>query len=148
MNKPHYGLAYPPKPFRWRRWLAVLAFFLAAYWQFGRYTFEIVEIDDGSAPGNGPYILTRYINGDRIDVKVFLPAAENGGQGLILLDAHRGFATEIGYATDRTAARTQGLRLAGDFHFFLRQCTYVIRWRDGVPTPEGCRNHENERLYP
>jgi hypothetical protein len=143
MNKPHYGLAYPPKRFRWRRWLAVLALLLAAYWQFGRYTFEIVEIDDGSAPGNKPYTMLRYINGARIDVKAFLPAAENGGQGLILLDAHRGFATEIGYATDRTASRTSGLRLAGDFHFFLRRCVYVIRWRDGVPTPEGCRDFQN-----
>jgi uncharacterized RmlC-like cupin family protein len=34
-SKPHYGAAYPPKPFRWRRWLVVAAIVGWAIWYHG-----------------------------------------------------------------------------------------------------------------
>jgi hypothetical protein len=141
MNKPHYGLAYPPKSPRWRKRLALVAILLAAlYWEYGRYTFEIVEIDDGSAPGNGNIILARYVNGDRIYVKSFLPAS-NRSVGLILVEPYRTLATGIMYGTDRNGGNS--LRLADEFGFFERRCVAIVRWRSGKPSFEGCSRFHN-----
>jgi hypothetical protein len=142
MNKPHYGLAYPPKPPRWRRRLAILALLLAAlYWEYGRYTFEIVELDDGTAPGNAPVILERYVDGERIFVKSYLSAGTNGGIGVILAEPHRTLATTISYAADRFGATA--IRISGEFSFFKRRCIAIVRWRAGQPSFEGCSRFFN-----
>jgi hypothetical protein len=142
MNKPHYGLAYPPKPPRWRRRLAILAVLLAAlYWEYGRYTFDIVELDDGTAPGNSPIILERYVDGERIFVKSFISAAKNGGIGVILVEPHRTFGTTLAYSTDRHGAGA--ITLTGEFGLLQRRCVAIVRWRANQAAFEGCSRFVN-----
>lgn len=142
MNAPHYGLAYPPKPHRWKRRLAVAVLLLAAlYWEYGRYTFEIVELDDGSMPGNPPIILERYVDGDRILIRSFLPAAVNRGVGIILVEPHRTFDPTISYSTDRLGA--DAIRVTGEFGLLQRRCVAIIQWRAGQASFEGCSRFSN-----
>ena len=140
---PHYGAAYPPKPFRWRRWLAVAALLLTAYWQFGRYTFEIVEIDDGSATPTWQHPIGRTINGREVDRHAYIDINRDGVKGIALNAPHRTWSRTIRIdLSDHDEVRKGGPRRVVEFErrfaILLRDCVLVIRWEAGVPRSEGC----------
>jgi hypothetical protein len=154
MTKPHYGLAYPPKPPRWRRRLVLAGLLLAAlYWEYGRYTFEIVELDDGMAPGNAPMALLRYVDGNRVRVKAQFPPEVLGARAVTVLDSYRTTSPRIvyqpfGVPDARGGASERSFEFRGEFRALNRRCVVVVDWRLGTPTLRGCVEFENVDTYP
>lgn len=153
MNTPHYGLAYPPKPRRWRRRLVVAGLLLAAlYWEYGRYTFEIVELDDAIAVDSAPVALFRYIDGNRVRVKAQLPPEVVGARAVTILEPYRTTSSRIVYQPfgkpeAQAAASERSIEFRGNFGGLNRRCVIVVDWRLGTPMLRGCVEFENIGKY-
>jgi hypothetical protein len=149
MNKPHYGLAYPPKPPRWRRrFLVAGLLLLALYWEYGRYTFDIVELNDGSASTAH----FRYVDGNHVLVKAELSPEVLGARTVTILESYRTTSSRIVYQpigkpAARGAAPERSIEFRGEFHALNRRCVVIVDWRLRKPTLRGCVEFENINKY-
>lgn len=153
MTKPHYGLAYPPKPPRWRRRLVLVGLLLAAlYWEYGRYTFEIVELDDGIPFGSEPVPVLRYVDGNQVGVKAQFTPQVPGARAVTILDAYRTTSPRIvyqpfGVPDAQRGAPERSFEFRGEFRALNRRCVVVVDWRLGKPTLRGCVEFRNIWAY-
>ncbi len=141
-------------PMRERRPRSIcqIALWIAAFfwiWSELRFTYEIVEIDDGSAPAAGPYTEGRTVDGRRVAASAYVRAAAPGEPNVIFLEPYRTWMTRV---TVRFPARggsgTSPVELVidGDFPAF-RRCIAIVRWRMGAAQTDGCRQHEQWPAY-
>jgi hypothetical protein len=137
--KPHYGAAYPPKPFRWRRWLVVAAIVGWTIWYHGHNEFVVVEIDDGSAPAVGQYTPDRRINGWGSTPISEFPIAASPKRRIILHAPFETWRDSIRIHWERWDKEPAPAPVEFRRDFWLPyRCVVVIRWNEGQATAQGC----------
>lgn len=127
--------------------LCILAFLWI--WLELQFTYEIVEIDDGSAPAAGPYTEERTIDGRRIAATAAVNAAAPGEPRIVFLEPYRTWMTRVTVrfpARGESGARPVDLFIDGEFPIF-RRCIAIVRWKSGVAQTEGCRQLERWPTY-
>lgn len=141
--KPHYGLAYPPKPFRWRRWLGIAFVLGLAFWHFDRNEFVVIEIDDGPAPSFGQYQPPRLFNGRASEPIATVPVDHSGPERHSAI-LHTAFAARRDTLRIERNARSAGpypppLPIeVGKVRIPPFRCVVVVRWTKGVPAAQAC----------
>lgn len=141
-KKPHYGLAYPPKPFRWRRWLGAACLLGLALWHFGRNEFVVIELTDGSAPAVGQYTPDRRLNGWASTPIAYVPLAGGGEKrAMIVHKPIRTWRNSLRIAWDAWATDTGPVPAPIDIRrdaWFPFRCVVVVRWTAGAARAQAC----------
>jgi hypothetical protein len=133
-------LGLPPRERRQHNWWKIAVWLIAFFWLWSnlRFTYEIVEIDDGSAPPVGVYTPNRTINGQRYAARSFIERTGSDKASIILLDAVHTWSPSLAMDFGEVRGQRRTLDLGSDFSLLRRHCLAVIRWQDGVPTTTGC----------
>ena len=133
-----------------RNWWKIAVWVIAFFWLWSglRYSYEIVEIDDGSAPGFGPYSNMRFVDGHTAEVTMRVPIGDQKSPATIVLAPVRSWKWTVEY---RVRANRDGigqiLQLAIPDRFFGAQCVAIIRWHAGEANFDGCRNRARHDAY-
>lgn len=139
----------PLRERRPRRLWPILLGIVASLWLWSelRFSYEIVEIDDGSAPAAGPYMDGRTVDGRRVAASAYVRSTAADEPNIIFLEPYRTWMTRVALRFPPRNAGAAGpaeLVIDGDFPLF-RRCIAIVRWRRGIPQTEGCRQHERWR---
>jgi hypothetical protein len=133
-------LGLPPRERRPRNWWKIAVWLVAFFWLWSnfQFTYEIVEIDDGSAPGVGAYTGNRMIDGRRYAARSFIERTGSDRANTILLESVHSWSPRLTMDFGEVLGQRRTLDLESDFSLLRRHCLAVIRWQDGVPTTTGC----------
>jgi hypothetical protein len=141
-TQPHYGLAYPPKPFRWRRWLKLSLLLGFAVWYFARNEFVVIEITDGSAPPVGQYMPDRRFNGHSSTPIAYIPLATGDGSHAAVVHAPiRTWRRSLRIAWDAWAGEAGPIPAPIEIRrddWLPFRCVVVVRWTAGAPHAQAC----------
>ena len=133
-----------------RNWWKIAVWLIAFFWLWSglRFTYEIVEIDDGSAPAFGAYSNMRFVDGHTAEVKMRVPMGDQKSPATIVLAPVRSWKWSVEYRILTGQGREeQLLELAIPNGVFGARCVAFIRWRAGVAKFDGCRDREKHEPY-
>jgi hypothetical protein len=136
-------LGLPPRERRPRNWWKIAVWMIAFFWLWSnlRFTYEIVEIDDGSAPSFGPYAESRFIDGRAAAVRVRAPLSGEKFPAAIVLEPVKSWKWSVEYYVvprPQLGLDAQRIQLFAGHASFGRRCVVILRWKSGIANLDGC----------
>jgi hypothetical protein len=134
-------LGVPPRERCPRNWWKITVWLIAFFWLWSnfQFTYDIVEIDDGSAPSFGPYIESRFIDGRAAAVRVRAPLSGEKSPAAIVLEPVKSWKWSVEYLVlPHFGHDAQRIRLFANNNVFRTRCVALVRWQSGLAKFEGC----------
>jgi hypothetical protein len=134
-------LGLPPRERRQHNWWKIAVWLIAFFWLWSnlRFTYDIIEIDDGSAPDFGRHVNRRFIDGRAAELLLRAPLSDAKSPAVIVLEPVRSWKWSVEYLVlPHFGHDAQRIRLFANNNVFRTRCVALVRWQSGLAKFEGC----------